>query len=69
MRVGEVLNARARRSCAEMTMRTTRACSPVPGGVRMAVGNLPPVRRFIGMLLRDFRIPKETLKFITYPTR
>jgi hypothetical protein len=41
----------------------------VPGGVRMAVGNLPPVRRFIGMLLRDFRIPKETLKFITYPTR
>ena len=41
----------------------------VPGGVRSAVGNLPPVRRFVGMLLRDFRIPKETLKFITYPTR
>ncbi|MCY7355184.1 MAG: SDR family oxidoreductase, partial [Lysobacter sp.] len=28
-----------------------------------------PIKRFIGMLLRDFRIPKETLKFITYPTR
>ena len=41
----------------------------VPGGIRMAVGNLPPVKRFIGMLLRDFKIPKETLKFITYPTR
>ena len=26
-------------------------------------------KRFIGMLLRDFKIPKETLKFITYPTR
>lgn len=41
----------------------------VPSGIRGAVGNLPPVRRFVGMLLRDFKIPKETLKFITYPTR
>jgi NAD(P)-dependent dehydrogenase (short-subunit alcohol dehydrogenase family) len=41
----------------------------VPGGIRTAVGNLPPVKRFIGMLLRDFKIPKETIKFITYPTR
>jgi NAD(P)-dependent dehydrogenase (short-subunit alcohol dehydrogenase family) len=41
----------------------------VPGAVRGAVGNLPPVKRFIGMLLRDFKIPKEILKFITYPTR
>ena len=41
----------------------------LPGSVRMAVGSLPPVRRFVGMLLRDFKIPKETLKFITYPTR
>ena len=37
--------------------------------VRAGVGSLPPVRRMTGMLLRDFRIPKETLKFITYPTR
>ncbi|WP_297114116.1 hypothetical protein [Thermomonas sp.] len=41
----------------------------VPGGVRMAVGNLPPVKRFIGMMLRDLKIPKEVLKFITHPTR
>lgn len=41
----------------------------VPGSIRMAVGNLPPVKRFVGMLLRDFKIPREVLKFITYPTR
>ena len=71
MRVGEVLNTFARAGHApEMTMRIdARMFAFVPGGVRSAVGNLPPVRRFVGMLLRDFRIPKETLKFITYPTR
>ena len=71
MRVGEVLNTFARAGHApEMTMRIdARMFAFVPGGVRMAVGNLPPVRRFIGMLLRDFKIPKEVLKFITYPTR
>lgn len=71
MRVGEVLNAFCRAGHApEMTMRVdARMFAFVPGGVRMAVGNLPPVRRFVGMLLRDFRIPKEVLKFITYPTR
>lgn len=71
MRVGEVLNTFARAGHApEMTMRLdARMFAFVPGGVRMAVGNLPPVRRFVGMLLRDFRIPKEVLKFITYPTR
>jgi NAD(P)-dependent dehydrogenase (short-subunit alcohol dehydrogenase family) len=53
-----------------MTMRIdARMFAFVPGGIRAAVGNLPPVKRFIGMLLRDFKIPKETLKFITYPTR
>ncbi|WP_297101326.1 SDR family oxidoreductase [Thermomonas sp.] len=71
MRVGEVLNTFARAGHApEMTMRIdARMFAFVPGGVRMAVGNLPPVKRFIGMLLRDFKIPKEVLKFITYPTR
>ncbi|MDE2407370.1 MAG: SDR family oxidoreductase [Xanthomonadaceae bacterium] len=71
MRVGEVLNTFARAGHApEMTMRLdARMFAFLPGSVRMAVGGLPPVRRFIGMLLRDFRIPKETLKFITYPTR
>ncbi len=71
MRVGEVLNTFCRAGHApEMTMRVdARMFAFVPGGIRAAVGNLPPVRRFIGMLLRDFKIPKEVLKFITYPTR
>ena len=71
MRVGEVLNTFCRAGHApEMTMRLdARMFAFVPGGIRAAVGNLPPVRRFIGMLLRDFKIPKEVLKFITYPTR
>ncbi|MEO6155919.1 MAG: SDR family oxidoreductase, partial [Thermomonas sp.] len=41
----------------------------MPSSIRMAAGNLPPVKRFIGTLLRDFQIPKQVLKFITYPTR
>ncbi|TKR33393.1 SDR family oxidoreductase [Luteimonas gilva] len=71
MRVGEVLNAFARAGHApEMTMRIdARMFAFVPPSIRGAVGSLPPVRRFIGMLLKDFRIPKQTLKFITYPTR
>ncbi|KAB8193872.1 SDR family oxidoreductase [Lysobacter maris] len=70
-RVGEVLNLFARAGHApEMTMRIdARMFAFVPGSVRMAVGSLPPVRRFVGMLLRDFRIPKQALKFVTYPTR
>ncbi|GAB3750999.1 SDR family oxidoreductase [Lysobacter olei] len=71
MRVGEVLNTFARAGHApEMTMRLdARMFAFIPGGVRSAVGSLPPVRRFVGMLLRDFQVPKETLKFLTYPTR
>ena len=71
LRVGEALNTFARAGHApEMTMRIdARMFAFLPGSVRMAVGSLPPVRRFVAMLLRDFKIPKETLKFITYPTR
>jgi NAD(P)-dependent dehydrogenase (short-subunit alcohol dehydrogenase family) len=71
LRVGEAMNTFARAGHApEMTMRIdARMFAFLPGSVRMAVGSLPPVRRFVGMLLRDFKIPKETLKFITYPTR
>ncbi len=70
-RVGELLNTFARAGHApEMTMRIdARMFAFVPSSVRSAVGNLPPVRRFIGMLLKDFRIPKSVMKFITYPTR
>ncbi|MFS8138510.1 MAG: SDR family oxidoreductase, partial [Thermomonas sp.] len=71
MRVGEVLNIFARAGHApQMTMRIdARMFAFVPSSIRMAAGNLPPVKRFIGMLLRDFQIPKQVLKFITYPTR
>ncbi|MDH5821512.1 SDR family oxidoreductase [Luteimonas sp. RD2P54] len=71
LRVGEVLNTFCRAGHApEMTMRIdARMFAFVPGSIRTAVGNLPPVRRMLGMLLRDFRIPKDVLKFITYPTR
>ena len=71
LRVGEVLNTFCRAGHApEMTMRVdARMFAFVPSGIRGAVGNLPPVKRFIGMLLRDFKIPREVLKFITYPTR
>ncbi len=71
MRVGEVLNTFARAGHApQMTMRIdARMFAFVPASVRMAVGNLPPLKRFMGMLLRDFQIPKQVLKFITYPTR
>ncbi|QSX76032.1 SDR family oxidoreductase [Lysobacter arenosi] len=71
MRVGEVLNTFARAGHSpEMTMRIdARMFAFIPGSVRGMVGNLPPVRRFVGMLLRDFKIPKSTLKFLTYPTR
>jgi len=71
MRVGEVLNTFCRAGHApEMTMRIdARMFAFVPPGIRGAVGNLPPVRRFVGMLLRDFKIPRSVLRFITYPTR
>src|SRR3546814_790897 len=71
LRVGEVLNTFCRAGHApEMTMRfDARMFAFVPPSIRGAVGNLPPVRRFVGMLLRDFRIPKSALRFITYPTR
>ena len=55
MRVGGAQHLRPRRPCAGDDHAHRRAHVRVrPGGVRMAVGNLPPVRRFIGMLLRDF---------------
>ncbi len=70
-RIGEVLNLFARAGHApQMTMRLdARMFSFVPFPVKAALGNLPPVKRFTGMLLRDLGIPKEVVKFVTYPTR
>jgi NAD(P)-dependent dehydrogenase (short-subunit alcohol dehydrogenase family) len=71
LRIGEVLNVFCRAAHApEMSMRVdARMLAVVPGAVRGAVLNLPPVKRFTNMLLRDLRIPPQTLKLLTYPTR
>jgi NAD(P)-dependent dehydrogenase (short-subunit alcohol dehydrogenase family) len=41
----------------------------IPGSVRAALGSLPPVRRFVSVLLRDLGIPSEAMKFIGWSTR
>ncbi|MDY0021673.1 SDR family oxidoreductase [Arenimonas caeni] len=71
MRFGELMNTFCRAAHApEMTMRLdARMLAVVPGAVRSAVLNLPPVKRFSSMLLRDLKLPPQTLSYITYPTR
>ena len=70
-RIGEVLNVFCRAAHApEMTMRLdARMLAVVPSTVRAMVLNLPPVKRISGMLLKDLRIPPQTLSLLTYPTR
>src|SRR5687768_7746366 len=70
-RVGEVLNTFARAAHApEMTMRLdARMFAFVPPMLRHAITSLPPVKRFTSMMLRDFGIPRQVLKYINYPTR
>ena len=71
MRFGELMNTFCRAAHApEMTMRLdARMLAVVPGAIRSAVTNLPPIKRFTTMLLRDLKLPPATLAFITYPTR
>lgn len=70
-RIGEALNVFCRAAHApEMTMRLdTRMFAFIPGAVRAAVGNLPPIKRFTNMLLRDLQIPQQIMGFVNYPTR
>ena len=70
-RIGEVLNVFARAGHApQMTMRLdARMFAFIPGGIRAALGNLPPIKRFTGVLLRDLGIPRDVLDFVNYPTR
>ncbi len=70
-RIGEVLNIFARAGHAPlMTMRLdARMFAFVPAGVRAALGSLPPVKRFVNVLLRDLGVPLEVLKFINWSTR
>ncbi|MCE2943498.1 MAG: SDR family oxidoreductase, partial [Xanthomonadaceae bacterium] len=71
MRIGEVMNIFARAAHApEMSMRIdARMFAVVPGYIRSAIKNLPPVQRFTKVVLKDLRIPREALGYITYPTR
>ncbi|ODS62277.1 MAG: short chain dehydrogenase [Arenimonas sp. SCN 70-307] len=71
MRFGELMNTFCRAAHApEMTMRLdARMLAVVPGAVRSAALNLPPIKRFTNMVLRDLKLPPQTLSFITYPTR
>ncbi|MBS3896691.1 SDR family oxidoreductase [Silanimonas sp.] len=71
LRIGEVMNLFARAANApEMSMRIdARMFAVVPGYIRSAVMNLPPVQRFGKVLLKDLRIPPQALGYITYPTR
>ena len=70
-RIGEVLNLFARAGHApQMTMRLdARMFSFVPFPIKATLSNLPPVKRFTGMVLRDLGIPKEVIGLITYSTR
>ncbi len=70
-RVGEVLNTFARAAHApEMTMRLdARMFAFVPPAIRGVIGNLPPIKRFTHMVMKDLGIPREVLKYISYPTR
>jgi len=70
-RIGEVLNTFARAGHAPlMTMRLdARMFGFIPGGVRAALGSLPPVKRFVNVLLRDLGIPPQVMKFINWSTR
>jgi NAD(P)-dependent dehydrogenase (short-subunit alcohol dehydrogenase family) len=70
-RIGSVLNLFARAAHApEMTMRIdARMFAFIPATVRQALSMLPPVQRIAALLLEDLGIPRETLRFVTYPTR
>ena len=70
-RIGEVLNLFARAGHApQMTMRLdARMFGFIPSSIRSAIGNLPPVKRVVNVLLRDLGIPLSVMKFINYPTR
>jgi NAD(P)-dependent dehydrogenase (short-subunit alcohol dehydrogenase family) len=67
---GHVINVFARAAHApEFAMRIGRQMiDVVPKQARGLMSNLPPVRRIVDTVLRDFGIPRETLSYIDYPT-
>jgi NAD(P)-dependent dehydrogenase (short-subunit alcohol dehydrogenase family) len=67
---GHVINVFARAAHApEFAMRIGRpVIDVIPKQVRGMVSQLPPVRRIVDQVLRDFGIPRETLSYIDYPS-
>ncbi len=71
LRIGQVLNIFAHAGHApQMSMRLdARMFAFVPAVVKQGLANLPPVKRFVNVVLRDLGIPAAALKLINYPTR
>jgi NAD(P)-dependent dehydrogenase (short-subunit alcohol dehydrogenase family) len=71
LRIGEVMNTFCRAAHApQMTMRLdARMLAVVPAPVRGALFNLPPVKRFTNLMLKDLGIPRQIVANINYPTR
>jgi len=71
LRMGELLNHFCKAANApQMTMRVdARMFGFIPPIVRNAITGLPPVKRFSNSVLRDLGIPRQVLKYISYPTR
>lgn len=69
-RIGEVMNIFADAAHAPvMSMRIdARLFNLIPQPVKSGIGMLPPVRRIIDQVLGDLGIPKDVLKFFSYPT-
>jgi NAD(P)-dependent dehydrogenase (short-subunit alcohol dehydrogenase family) len=67
---GHVINVFARAAHApEFAMRIGRQIiDVVPKQARGMISQLPPVRRIVDQVLRDFGIPRETLSYIDYPS-
>jgi NAD(P)-dependent dehydrogenase (short-subunit alcohol dehydrogenase family) len=67
---GHVINVFARAAHApEFAMRIGRqVMDVVPKQARGMISQLPPVRRIVDQVLRDFGIPRETLSYIDYPS-
>lgn len=70
-RLGELFNLFAETARApKMSMRIDAAnFNPLVTMFAKSVSNTPSVQRFLGLLLKDLGIPRETLAFLEYPTQ
>lgn len=70
-RAGEALNIFSQAAHApRFAMRIdSRLLDIVPQGIRSAIFHLPPVRRIIDVILKDFGLPKPIMTYLNYPVR